>query len=456
MSIPEPDNSHATRRKFLQASSVAVAGFSLAKSAHAAGSDKVLKVAWVGCGNRGTGAMMQALQTAGPVKLWAMADAFEPNLTRSLENLKRGLSASYDRDEAPPMADRIDVPKERQFVGLGAFQQAIDSGVDVVILTGPPGFRPQQFEYAITAGKHVFMEKPVATDANGVRRVIDAASEAKNKNLKVSVGLQRHHQPSYIEAMDRIHQGELGETIAMKCYWNTSAPAKQPFARENMTELEYQVRNWYFFSWLSGDHICEQHIHNLDVCNWAMQAYPHEAKGMGGRQVRTGKEYGDIFDHHAVEYTYPNGVQAFSQCRQIPGCTNNVAEFVLGTKARAEMNANVCQIVSGDRVLWRSERTRRGESEKSVSPYQLEQDALFQAIRNDLPYNEAENGARSTMTALLGRLATYSGKVVNWDEAIASEIALTTDALNWNDAAPIQPGKDGFYRIAVPGVTKVL
>lgn len=445
-----------SRRNFIRTAAVGTASSSLllntslVRQAHAAGSDETLKIALIGCGGRGTGAAVQALSTEGPVKLWAMADAFEDRLESSLSSMQRDSPARYDRDATASLSSQIDVPPERRFVGVDAFRKAIDSGIDVAILTAPPAFRPQHFEYAVQAGKHVFMEKPLATDAHGVRRVLAAAAEARKKNLKVGVGLQRHHQASYQEAIRRIQDSEIGRVVALRCFWNTSAPAKTPVAREeSISELQHQLRNWYFFHWLSGDHICEQHIHNLDVCNWVMNDYPVMAEGMGGRQVRTGKEYGDIFDHHAVLYTYADGTTMHSYCRQIRGCKNLVAEFVEGSKGRAELGTNRCTLTSGDQTLWQSPRGGK-------SPYQVENDVLFHAIRNDLPHNEAENGAMSTMTAILGRLATYSGKVVQWEEALASDIRLTMDAEAWTDEAPVQPLQDGGYPIAKPGETKVL
>lgn len=445
-----------SRRGFLQSAvlgtvgSVLAVDARLASTAHAAGSDETLKVALIGCGGRGTGAAEQALSTAGSVKLWAMADAFEDRLESSLKGLNEGLSARYDREKSGPLANRIDVPKERRFVGLDAYRKAIDSGVDVVIITGPPGFRPQHFEYAVKAGKHVFMEKPVATDAHGIRRILKAAEEAKKKDLKVGVGLQRHHQPSYQEAIQRIQDNQLGRIITLSCFWNTQSIAKHPIAREeSVSELQHQVRNWYYFHWLSGDHICEQHVHNLDVCNWVKDAHPVSAEGMGGRQVRIGKENGDIFDHHAVIYTYADGTKMHSYCRQMPGCQSRVAEVVEGTKGLADLNSGSCKLTSGSETLWRSRRNRK-------SPYQVEHDVLFDAIRNNKPHNEAETGAFSTMTAILGRLATYSGKSVAWDEALASEPSITTDEEDWSADAPAQIQSDGSYVIAVPGVTKVL
>lgn len=449
-------NAKETRRDFIRAAAIGSAGSSLlltapmSRSAHAAGTDETIKVALIGCGGRGSGAVVQALSTEGPVKLWAMADAFEDRLELSLSSLQRGAPARYDRDASPSLSDQIDVPPERRFTGLDGYKKAIDSGVDVAIITAPPGFRPQHFEYAVQAGKHVFMEKPVATDPSGIRRVLDAAEQAKLKNLKVGVGLQRHHQASYQEALRRIHEGEIGKLIAMRCFWNGSRPAKTPVPREqSISELQHQVRNWYFFDWLSGDHICEQHVHNLDVCNWVKGDHPVKAEGMGGRQVRTGKEYGNIYDHHAVIYTYADGTTMHSYCRQIPGCQNLVAEFVEGSKGLADLGSVRCSLSSRSKTIWESERGGK-------SPYQVENDVFYDAIRQDKPHNEAENGAMATMTAILGRMATYSGKIVHWEEAFASDRRLTIDSEDWMADAPIHPLEDGSYEIAMPGTTKVL
>ena len=442
-----------SRRNFLKTTTIGVAGTAMASSwstaVHAAG-DETIKVALVGCGGRGTGAAVQALSTAGPVKLWAMADAFEDRIHSSLENLRHGLPARYDRDASAGLSDRIDVPNERQFVGLDAYRKAIDSGVDVVILTGPPGFRPKHFQYAVEAGKHVFMEKPVATDAVGVRTVLQAAKDAVSKKLKVGVGLQRRHQKSYQDAIARIHDGALGELLALRCYWNGAGSAKIPQPRNGLTELQYQVMNWYYYTWLSGDHICEQHIHNLDVCNWIKQAYPVEAQGQGGRQVRTGTEYGNIFDHHMVEFTYADGTKMFSQCRHIPGCWNHVAEYAQGTRGTVQLtNGAYVFSLSGQE----DDRYRRRRNERN--PYQAEHDVLFEAIRNDRRHNEAEAGALSTLTAVLGRMATYSGNIVTWDQAMASTLQLTTDAEHWDAPAPILPDEHGQYPVAIPGVSVV-
>jgi len=450
------DSAGASRREFLKISAAAAAGSALAgamsRPVHAAGGDTI-KVALVGCGARGAGAAVQAISTKGPAKLWAMADAFSDRLEICLRNIEREHARNSNRERYGGAADRIDVPKERQFIGLDAYRKAIDSGADVVLLVEPPGFRPNHFEYAVQAGKHVFMEKPVASDPVGVRRVLAAAEVAKKKNLKVGVGLQRRHQRCYHEAIQRIGDGAIGELIALRCYWNSAAPAKSPVPRGKLTELEYQVRNWYFFSWLSGDHICEQHVHNIDVCNWIKQAHPTEAEGLGGRQVRTGKEYGNIFDHHAVEFTYADGTKMFSQCRQIPGCWNYVAESAHGTRGTANLYASGAEFRVGGKRVW---RTARDRAEGKRGAYQAEHDALFDAIRHDKPHHEAEYGALSTMTAILGRMATYSGKTVMWDAAFQSPNTITTDADKWDAESPILPDEDGRYAVAVPGTTHVI
>ena len=432
----------SSRRHFLRKTSGLVAAstlagqLSIARVAHAAG-DETLKVAVIGCGGRGTGAVVQALNTLGPVKLWAMADLFEDKIERSLAALR-------EKEEDRP--DRIDVTPERRFVGFDAYQKAIDSGVDVVILTTQPHFRPIHFEYAVQQGKHVFMEKPVATDVPGIRRVLEAAKLAKQRNLKVGVGFQRHHDPRYVETVQRLRDGAIGEISCMHCCWNSSG-ARQPFVREaGMTEMYYQLRSAYYFTWLSGDHIVEQHVHNVDICNWIKGAQPVTAQGQGGRQVRIGPLVGDIFDHHFVEYTYADGTKMFSQCRHIPGCWNAVAEHAIGAKGKANVGGGRIE-VGDDRWTCRVPKQ---------NPYQVEHDVLFDAIRNDRPHNEADYGATTTMTAILGRMASYSGQVVDWDKAIQSNISLAPDRYDWDGTPSALPGPDGLYPCAIPGVTKVL
>ena len=436
-----------SRRDFLKTSSTAIAGsallgtLSIESAVHAA-ADDTLKIALIGCGGRGSGAADQALSTAGPTKLVAMADAFEDKLSDSLAHLTN------------EHKDKIDVPKDRQFIGFEGYKQAI-ALADVVILATPPGIRPIHFEEAIRQGKHVFMEKPVATDAVGVRKVLAAAAEAKAKNLKVGVGLQRRHQAGYLDTIKRIHDGQIGDVVAMRCYWDgntpwvrTRAELEKKYGRK-LSEIEYQMRNWYYFNWLCGDHIVEQHIHNLDVINWVKNGHPVRAQGMGGCEVRKGPDYGEIFDHHFVEYEYADGSRLSSQCRHILGCFNKVSEHAVGTKGAVDLDNGGHWKIAGANP-WK--RGKDGEK----NPYQQEHDDLFDAIRNNKTYNEAENGAIATMTAILGRMCTYSGKMIEWDEAINSNINLQPKVYAFDAEAPVNPGPDGLYPLAIPGKTVVI
>jgi len=426
-----------TRRSFLKTTSTLAAVASLSPGVFAS-TDETLKLALIGCGGRGSGACSQALSTSGPIKLIAMADAFKDRLDGSYNELKSN------------HGDRVDVPEENKFVGLDAYQHAI-AMADVVILSTPPGFRPSHFEEAVKQNKHIFMEKPVAVDGPGVRKVLAAAEEAKKKNLKVAVGLQRHHQKPYIETIKRLHDGGIGDIVAMRAYWNGNTPWVRP--RKELeeklgrapTEMEYQIHNWYYFVWVCGDHIVEQHIHNLDVINWVKQGHPVRAWGMGGRQVRNGIDNGEIFDHHAVEFEYADGSRLSSQCRHMEGCWDSVSEHVQGTKGLCD--------VSGYRI--KGDNSWRFDGDQGKDPYQQEHDDLFAAIRNDTPYAEtAEYGAYSTMTAIMGRMATYSGKEVSWDHAINSEIDTFPKVLAWDAPTPTKPDANGRYPIAVPGRTK--
>ncbi|MEO1997880.1 MAG: Gfo/Idh/MocA family oxidoreductase [Planctomycetaceae bacterium] len=431
------------RRDFMATTAAATLGAGLAAgfagSARAyASSDDTIKVGLIGCGGRGSGAASQALSTKGNVKLVAMADAFGDQLDNSAKRIQKALG---------PKGDRVAVDADHRFVGFDAYQKLIASDIDLVILATPPGFRPIHFEAAVKAGKHVFMEKPVATDAPGVRKVLENVKVAKEKNLKVGVGLQRHHQYTYLETMKRLKDGAIGDIIAMRVYWNSGGVWEPRRSREQVkTEMEYQMRNWYYYNWLCGDHICEQHIHNLDVGNWLKDDFPVKANGMGGRQVRTDKRYGEIFDHHAVEFEYADGVRMFSQCRHIRNAWRSVSEHAHGSKGMS--NIGGAQITAGDDV-WRY----RG---KKNNPYQTEHDDLFSAIRLDQPYNEGFYGAMSTMTSILGRMATYSGKEVTMGAALNSKLSVMPKEFSWTADPQSLPDENGEYPVPVPGVTKVI
>ncbi len=431
---------NSTRRDFLKTSAVSGAalagGLNIARAAYASG-DESIKIALVGCGGRGTGAAVNALRANTAVKLTAMADAFPDSLERSLKAIQ-----SRFKDQA----ERIDVPDERKFVGLDAYREAIGSGVDLVLLCTPPGFRPAQFEAAVNAGKHVFMEKPLATDAPGVRRVMAANEEAKRKKLAVAVGHHLRHETKHREIVGHIHDGAIGKLTFLRVYFNSSGVWVRP-RRPDQTEMQYQVRNWYYFNWLSGDHIVEQHVHDIDIGNWIAKGHPVEAQGMGGRQVRVGKDVGEIFDHHAVEFTFADGLKMFSQCRHIPGCWQSFSQHAHGTAGRADIqgHGSSALLVAGAEPM----RWRRGSG-----GHQVEMDDLTAAILAGQPYNEADWAAESTMTAILGRMATYSGKIVTWDEAINSQLELGPKELDWKVQPPVKPGPDGCYACAIPGVTK--
>ena len=319
-------------------------------------------------------------------------------------------------------------------------------------LATPPGFRPEHFEYAVAQGCHVFMEKPVATDAFGVRRVLASAKKAREQKLNVVVGLQRHYQSSYLEAHQRYKAGAIGDIVSGQVYWNSSGVWVRP-REEGQSEMTYQMRNWYYFNWLCGDHILEQHIHNIDVANWFLGELPSSAQGMGGREVRTGKDHGEIFDHHFVEYTYPSGAVISSQCRHQPGCEEMVEERFQATGGTL--------FVSGgnDAVL----KDRAGETLYKhrglfdSSPYQAEHDKLFESIRAGGHIDDADLGAEATLTAIMGRMATYTGKRISWDKALNAEQRLVPDSkdLSWDSAPPTVPDAEGNYPIPVPGKTRI-
>lgn len=408
--------------------------------------DDTIKVALIGCGGRGTGAAIQALMTQQNVQLVAMADAFRDKVDSAYLALMSDDFSDYTGASGSVKA-RVNVPEERKYSGFNAYKEAMKHA-DVVILTTPPGFRPMHFEEAIRQGKHVFMEKPVAVDVPGIRKVLEVAELAKTKKLNVVVGLQRRYYTIYKKWVEMLQGGVIGDIHTTRVYWNSGGVwvrERQP----KMTEMEYQMRNWYYFNWLCGDHILEQHIHNLDVGNWVKQAYPIKAQGIGGRQVRIGKEFGEIYDHHVVEYEYADGSRMFSQCRHQVNTKDMVTEAFQGSSGSAP-EPGVILSKTGFPIL-------KIDAKNDKNPYQVEHDELFEAIaKGEYKFADAENGAKSTMTALLGRLATYSGQIIEWDTAMKSEISLMPSVLDWNASPNVLPGPDGLYACAIPGVTKVL
>jgi predicted dehydrogenase len=393
-----------SRRDFLKTATTAALATAVAPGTtvfagqRAAGSDAI-RIGVIGCGGRGTGAVDDAITSSPGVTLVAMGDMFPDRLKESRTRLTEKFGA------------KIDVG-DRAFTGLDAYQKVIASDVNYIILATPPGFRPAHLAAAVAAGKNIFTEKPVAVDGPGIRSVLATYEQAKAKGLGIAAGTQRRHQTGYVEAMNRIHDGAIGDIVSARCYWNQGALWKKDRQPE-WTDAEWQLRNWLYFTWLSGDHIVEQHVHNIDVVNWAMRSHPVRANGMGGRQVRTGPEWGHIFDHFAIDYEYENGTTLESQCRQIPGCTNNITENLRGLKGYASLDNAGRYSITGAKA-WKFDG-------KDNRPYVQEHTDFIASIRKGSPYNELKDVAESTLTAIMGRMSAYTGKVVTWDQALNSK-----------------------------------
>lgn len=392
-----------------------------------AASSFVIRVGLIGCGGRGSGALRDVLEAgkiAGvKVEVVALAEMFKDRLEQARERYRRSLG--------------VEVPDSRCFVGFNAYKELISlPEVNYVMLATPPGFRPIHFAEAVKQGKHIFTEKPVAVDAWGARMMYAAADESVRKGLCVVAGTQRRHQKSYIETIKRIQDGAIGEIKALRAYWNGGAIWNRGW-NPNVSDMENHLRNWYHFLWLCGDHIVEQHVHNLDVCNWIMGTHPIRAYGQGGRQALGPETPGHKWDHFAVEYEYPNGVRMFSQCRQISGCDNRVVEAVTGTKGESDPSRWIRTI---DGHTWRF-------NERTISPYVQEHVDLITAIVTEKPINEARQVTDATVTAILGRESAYSGKILTWDDIMNSKQKLMPEKLEFGPlpkpVVPV-PGKYKF------------
>jgi myo-inositol 2-dehydrogenase/D-chiro-inositol 1-dehydrogenase len=427
-----------SRREFLTRSTTALAAGALTAeltshaAVHAAGSD-ILRVGLIGCGRRGTGAAEQALRADPHTQLVAMADVFADQLQYSLNTLKKS-----------EVGSRVAVDDERHFVGFDAYQKLLASGVDVVLLATPPHFRPEHLQAAVTAGKHVFAEKPVAVDAPGIQKVMAACVEAKRKNLAVGSGLHNRYAHEVRAAIAKLHDGAIGDVLEVKSAWNGNPPGKPwPMIRkEGWSDMEYQLRNWYFWTWLSGDHIVEQAIHSIDKGLWAVHDQaPAAAVGLGGLQARFGSaknpDRGQIFDHHAVVYEYSNGLKHLHTCRQQKNCANDISTWITGTKGRCHLEKALIYDHAG-KVIWKY-------SGKKDNPYQTEHDELFAGLRAGKIIHNGDYMIRSTMVAILGRMATYTGKKISWERALSSKEDMTPVHYAWG---PLPTPK-----VAIPGVT---
>ncbi len=403
-----------TRRDFVKGGTAA-AFLSSVPLAYAGGQDPTITVGLIGCGGRGTGAAENCLESSPNVQLVAMGDMFKDRLDGSRKSLSK--------------REGFKVTDDHAFVGFDAHKKVLESGVNMVILATPPGFRPYHFKAAIEAGKHVFFEKPVGVDPTGIRIVMEYGKIAKEKKLAVVTGTQRRHQKSYMECIQQIHDGAMGEVVAGRAYWNGGSPWVNP-RKPGQTDMEYQLRNWYYYAWLCGDHIVEQHVHNLDVMNWALKGHPVSAVAVGGRQVRTGPEFGHAYDHFGVDYTYANDVHVLSMCRHWANCPGNVSEAIVGTKGRSDGNN---RIVGHDgKEIWKF-------GGGGINPYVQEHKDLIASIREGKPLNEAQQIAESTLTAIMGREAAYTGQVIKWDEFLKSPLNLMPENLSIDAKLPEPP-----------------
>jgi len=421
------DQSNFTRRDFLRTSVAAGAAAATLASmgtnfAWAQGQHR-LKVGLVGCGGRGTGAARDSIKASPLVDIVAMGDLFKDRLDTSRQALaKEGA--------------QFKVADDKCFVGFDAYRKVIDCDLDYVILTTPPGFRPDHFAYAIEKGRHVFAEKPVAVDPAGVRSVIETSEIAKAKSLGVVTGTLFRHHTTHRDAIKEIHDGVYGDIVAGHSYYNVGYLWNKP-REAQWSDVEYQIRNWLYYTWLSGDHIVEQNVHRIDIMNWVMNGPPVKVYGMGGRQVRTQPEYGNIYDHFAVEYEYKNGVKIMNQCRQIDGTDSRVTEYFVGTKGVVEPSKGTKAAIAS-----------RAKPEKWEVAYVREHKDLIDSIRSGKPLNEGRQIAESSMTAIMGRMSAYTGKEITWEQAMNSKLDLwpakgTELAFGKMDVPPVpMPGKE--------------
>jgi myo-inositol 2-dehydrogenase / D-chiro-inositol 1-dehydrogenase len=418
-----------TRRTFVQTTAAATAALVFPGGAYVAGSD-VIRVGLVGCGGRGTGAARDCLRSSDGVELVALGDLTADRLAQCRAQLEKAAA------EEPALASKYRVSDDRCFTGFDAYQKVLASDIHLVILATPPGFRPVHLAAAVAAGKHIFAEKPVAVDPAGVRSVLATYELAVQKGLGIGAGTQRRHQAEYVATIARLRDGAIGDVISGQVFWNQGGLwSREP--QPDWTPAEWQIRNWLYFTWLSGDHIVEQHVHNIDVANWVLGAHPVKAIGIGGRQWRTAPRFGHIYDHFAVDFEYANGARVMSMCRQIDGTRGRVGEHFIGTKGSSDAAGNIAGAGA-----WTWERP-----EKPVSPFVQEHTDLVASIRSGKPYNELKQIAESTLSAIMGREAAYTGQELTWDEVLNAAQDLTPPQVAFGplDVPPV----------ATPGQTKL-
>ncbi len=424
------------RRDLLRGSVFTAAGavfLSAGRVGAATKGSEEIRVGLIGCGGRGRGAVRNMFAGVKGVKLVAMGDLFKERIEESQKVLR----------ELEGAADKMAVTPETTFVGFDAYEKVLATDCNYVILASPPGFRPTHLRAAIAANKHIFTEKPIAVDGPGVRTCFELAQIAEQKKLGIGVGLQRHHSKGYLESMKRIKQGAIGDVVGGRAYWlqrDLWFKARQP----TWSDVEWQIRNWLYFTWLSGDHIVEQHIHNIDVVQWAIGKPPVAAVAMGGRQQRTDPAFGHIYDHFAVDFEYPNDVRVMSMSRQIPGCHNGVTEHVLGTKGKADLANNAWSITGH-----RGGKPWSYDGSKDTDPYVQEHIDLVESIRKGKPLNELKAATESNLAAIMGRMSAYTGKRVTWDQALNSKESLFP-------SGELKFGKMETPKVAIPGTIDVI
>jgi len=425
--------SDLTRRDFVKTAG-AITAASAVLPAWAVMEDRSpIKIGFIGCGGRGTGAANQALNANSTAVIWAMGDTFEDRLTGSMNTL------------IGEKGDRAEVPKERQFVGFDAYQKVIDSGVDMVILTTPPHFRPEHVAAAVKAKKHVFCEKPMAVDGAGVRSVMESTKLATANGTNLVSGFCWRYNLSLRETYKQIHNGAIGDIRSIFASYYTSPLWTKP-RQDNWSDIEWQMRNWVHFGWLCGDHIVEQACHSIDKINWAMQnVAPISATAVGGRQMHEGPERGNIYDHFGVVYEYENGIRAHLHCRQMPHCYNDNNDFIVGSTGTCIVNAWDGSPQFSGSTPWQNAHFYPYEGD-NPNMYQVEHDELQEAIRGDRPtINDGDFMAQSTMMAILGREAAYTGGQVSYKDALNSTTVLGPKEYAFTDY-PIPP-------VPTPGTT---
>jgi myo-inositol 2-dehydrogenase / D-chiro-inositol 1-dehydrogenase len=431
--MTKTESNEISRRTFVQTTAAATAAMMFPAGVHIAGAD-VIKVGVIGCGGRGTGAAVDVMRSSDGVEIVALGDLLPDRLATCRQNIAKTIASN------PALQAKYKVTDDKCFTGFDNFEKVLATDINYVILAAAPGFRPKHLAAAVAAGKHIFTEKPVAVDSAGIRSVLASHKLAVQKGLGIGAGTQRRHQDKYVPTIQRIHDGDIGTVLSGQVFWNQEGLWNR--AREaSWSDAEWQIRNWLYFTWLSGDHIVEQHVHNIDVANWVLRGHPIKATGVGGRQWRTDPKFGHIYDHFAIDFEYANGARVMSMCRQIDGTASKIAEHFIGSNGSASMQDSGVNEIRGPKA-WAYKSTG-----KPVSPYVQEHTDLIASIRSGKPYNELQQVAESTLTAIMGREAAYTGQEITWDTILNAD----------QDLAPpnLTMGTLAVPAVPMPGVTKV-